>query len=494
MGKRQVLLAVIATIAGCDDVSGGDPAGDAAPAELDATPAATSLVVELSRAEASGPDVVVVDIEVMRGDVGEPEIPVEVTALYAEISEVVDRGDGHYRAEVTPLEASGLIPIRVSALGMQVERTAVVLPEIDARWGQPELVPGLVNTPGYEDSAEVSPDGEWLIVSDASPLDLICCALGCGSDGAAPLDPAGAACNHTRGPFGPPERPDFPGADRILSPTVVHDELPRVGLDLPDGEDFEIAIPPAGGYGFRRQPDGSFGEPFSIAFVADGMHGLFGFTFVRPPEGTHATLMFSLDTLDSSPDSPGVDLYYDPITLGERHILGTYTPGPDGPVVDRYPTRVMLTTFAGKQGNPTVTADGVIHDSENEAEDLFFLAGDPFGQTPLAAPVKVALSRPDRRETMPFMQGNRLYFSDNNSALRSSLRAASGDPALAQTWGPERFELGAESDSLRVGAVLAVGEPSIEVRDGVETLYFVCGVKTSTGLDLGVARVRSRAD
>ena len=54
-------------------------------------------------------------------------------------------------------------------------RTAIVMPAIDAAWGQPEVVPGAVNTAGYEDSSEVSPDGQWLLVSSYSPVDLICC-------------------------------------------------------------------------------------------------------------------------------------------------------------------------------------------------------------------------------------------------------------------------------------------------------------------------------
>lgn len=107
--------------------------------------------------------------------------------------------------------------------------------------------------------------------------------------------------------------------------------------------------------------------------------------------------------------------------------------------------------------------------------------------------MKVALSRADRNETMPFVHGDRLYFSAGNAELRSSVRAVGGDPALAATWPAERVELAAEPGAVRIGAVVAVGEPSIETRDGVESLYFVYVVKTATGLDLGVARVR-RAD
>jgi hypothetical protein len=45
-----------------------------------------------------------------------------------------------------------------------VSRTALVLRDVGPAWGQPEAAPGLVNTPAYEDSSEVSPDGEWLVI------------------------------------------------------------------------------------------------------------------------------------------------------------------------------------------------------------------------------------------------------------------------------------------------------------------------------------------
>ena len=42
--------------------------------------------------------------------------------------------------------------------------TAIVLDEVAPRWGQPRKVAGLVNTSGWEDSAHVTRDGEYLFV------------------------------------------------------------------------------------------------------------------------------------------------------------------------------------------------------------------------------------------------------------------------------------------------------------------------------------------
>lgn len=476
-------------IVGCGD-DGGSVSPDAAP-PIDA--GAPSLQVELARVPAIGADPIEVTAIVHRGAVPADDAAVEIEAAGGQVGPVTALGQGRYRATITPAQPSGELPITVRALGLSVERTAIVMAVIDDGWGQAEAVPGLVNTLAYEDSAEVSPDGEWLLVSDTSPIDLICCVLGCGPDGAPASDPAGAACNHVLGPYGAPERPGFPGADRIVSPTEIHDELPRVGLDLPDGVDFQVALPPVAAYGFHRQPDGSFAEPFSIAFDADGLPGLYGLTFASPIVGGEATLLFALDTLDQSATSPGVDLYTDPVVLGRPHNLGTYSVGPGGQVmVDRYPARVALTSYRGVQGNPGLLPDGVIYDSENAQDDLFFAAGDLRSGAPLAAPVQVALSRAGRGERMPHFHDGRLYFSVDAADVRSSARTPGGDPAAAATWSAERIELGSEAGATRVGAVVAVGEPSIEVRDGVESLYFVYASKTATGLDLDVGRVRRR--
>lgn len=481
---------LLALAVGCDDTTAVSPDAAAPDAPgLDA--GVVAMTVALNRDPAPDPDDVLVDVTLTIDGVGRAGATVATSATSATVGPPADLGDGRYRIRVSPTIASGVVELSVTALGQRVDRTALILPVVASHWGQPELVPGLVNTPGYEDSAEVSPDGAWLLVSDTSPLDIICCALGCGSDGAAALDPAGAACNVSLGPLGPPARPRFPGAERFVSPTVVHDELPPLCVDLPPGQDFAIAFPPVAAYGFRRQPDGSFAEPFLIAFDAAGMPGLYGLTFAAPPVGTAATVVFAHDTLDQSPTSPGVDLFRESITLGADHRLGTYQCVGGVATPDRYPARVPLTDPSSVQGNPTVVPDGIIYDSENAAQDLFFVAGDPLGATPLAAPVRVALSTAERHETMPYFRDGRLFFSADNQALVSSARAPGGNPGQAATWGPERTELALVAPGTSPGEVVAIGEPSIEERSGVTSLYFVYGLRTATGTDLGVARVRA---
>lgn len=452
------------------------------------------LDVALDRREVDGPDVILVDIAVALD--GEPAAgqPVTLTAEGGAAAEVTDLGGGRYRGEVTPDHPSGEVRVRVELLGAEVERTAVVLPLVGPGWGQPERVRGLVNTPGYEDSPEISPDGQWLIVSNTSPIDLVCCLAGCG--GAAALDPAGAACNTALGPYAAPERPDFP-ARRIVSPTQIHDELPSLGLDLPDGQDFQIALPPVAAYGFRRQPDGSYAEPFVIAFEPDGFTvAPFGFTFIGAPQGTSAQVLYGWNDLrvpDEAPENTDNDLWRDDLNLGARNVLGTFTTAPPSlPQLDTPPTPLEGVDRPGMQGNPAVSDDGVWWDSESDLHDLHFAPGDARGGG-LGPAVTVALSRPERHEYQPYLFGGRLYFAADFADIRSAARAPGGDPGLASTWSEEQVELACEPLAPRVGAIVSIGEPSVATIDGAPTLFFLYTNRTATGFDMTVGQVRARA-
>lgn len=423
---------------------------------------------------------------------------VSVTTVDGVYSAVTELGQGRYLAYVLPYAPSGHVRLVTSGGGKVVNYTALMLPQLGDTWGLAEPVPGLVNTPGYEDSAEVSPDGEWLLVSDYSPVDVICCIFGtCGATPVPRQDPAGAHCNASIGPTAAPARPRLPGLERIVSATNIHDEAPSIGLDLPLGTDFVIALPPLTGYGFRRQADGSFAQPFVLGFRVDGVSTPFGYTFAGPVNGTAANLVFAYDDLrnvngDYGPKT-GNDLFRNPVTLGVDNNFGTFSVDALGrPVTDRFPAAVPLPSKAGNQGNPAVSSDGLWFDSEEDANDLFFAAGNALGTATLAAPVTVALSRSNRNETQPYLHQGRLYFATDQSAIVSSARAPGGNPAQAATWGVERLELAAEGGN-RVGAVISIGEPSLAVRNGVTSLYFIYALKTATGLDLNVGRVAARA-
>lgn len=476
-----------------------DGSYDTQTSELSISPLALpTLTVGFDRMELEGPDLVIVIALLRNGTTPVTGAAVTLSSPDGQYSTMTEQSPGNYLGYVLPTQPSGHVRVRVSGAGRVVNKTVLALPDLGPHWGQPEPVPGLVNTAGYEDSAEISPDGEWLIVSDYSPVDMICCIFGT-CDASAPrpsLDPSAPHCNNSLGPISGNARPRLPGANRILSLTNIHDEAPSLGYDMPAGVDMPVALPPLTSYGFRRQPDGSFGAPFLLTFASDGVGTPFGYTFAQAPIGTSAQLVFAYDDLrnvrgDWGPPTSN-DLFHANVTLGVDNILGTYSLDSQGrPITDRFPAAVPLPDKSGPQGNPAVSSDGLWFDTENAQEDLFFAAGNPRGTATLATPVKVAISAPDRKETQPYVHGDRLYFATDQNRIVSSARAPGGAPGLASTWGPERLELASEASN-RVGAVIAIGEPSISVRAGVASMYFIYVIKTATGLDLNVARVNAR--
>lgn len=456
------------------------------------------LTPNLDRVAAEGPDPVTVRVEVLYEGEPQTEADVQISTSNGRVGPITHEGDGVYTAQVTHTLVSGLIKLDITALGVTVTRTAIVMPTLAAHWGQPELVEGLVNTPGHEDSVEVSPDGQWLVVSTYSPIDLLCCLFGvplvCPSGPTA--DPASPVCNVSLGAYDEPQRPLMPGAERILSNTQIHDTLPSLGITAADGGDLPFAVPPVGAYGFHRQSDGSFAEPFVIAFDADGMPvAPFGFNFVPGSTGG-ATVLFAWDdvrTDGSDPANTGNDLYRMSLGLGSPNILGTFTssaPGTTQLDTELDPVPLASADLALPSGNPGYASDGVFYDAEDGEHDLYFAAGDALGPAPLAPAVTVDISSPSQGEYQPFVHQDRLFYARDFAELISVRRGtgAVSDPA---TWSDSTVELGVGAQT-SVGSLLTIGEPSIATVGGSEELYFGFGVRKLNGIDQAVGRVKRR--
>lgn len=436
---------------GCGGGEGAEPT----------VPGGAEPSVTLIREPSAGPDPFVVRV------VGD-DVVVTVDGEEVPTSAV----DGAVEARVEPAEDGVRVDIVVEASGRAFERTALVL-EVGDRWGQPELVPGLVNTPAYEDGPEVSPDGEWLIVSNYSPIDIISCTFSVGPSGLP--DPAAAACNEVLGPVTAPERPDMPGADRVLEDDVIH-AIPELGLVGDDGGDFLVPLPPVAAYGFRRQADGSFAEPFVIAYDMYGLSNApFGFSFV---EGT-AQVIFAWDDV-SSVEQDG-DLFVADLVLGEPNWLGQV----DGSFqVDPPPTPWPVADRVGLQSNAFVVAGGVLYDqhlpeSGPTTSDVYFDDGET---------VQVAgFCRPDREEFQPFVHEDEVVFVAG--AFQEVVTASwdGGDLTDPASFGPEELVVRG------TGRIPSVGEPSVGVHDGVPTVYFLAGyLPEGGGIDGMIARVAAR--
>jgi len=74
-----------------------------------------------------------------------------------------------FRAHLTPGGTGRhVVTATVAHATVTATRTELVMPSVGEDWNQPEPVGGLVNTAGWEDGANISPDGRWLVVQCTS--------------------------------------------------------------------------------------------------------------------------------------------------------------------------------------------------------------------------------------------------------------------------------------------------------------------------------------
>lgn len=459
---------------------------------------------------------------------GEPSVgatlTVELTRGVA--NQVIDNGDGSYVFTVTP-EQTGEHRVSVTTDGVRTSRTALVLSSVHADWGQAMSVEGLVNTEGYEDGVTISPDGEYLFVQ-YGPIYFSSVFLfnaprsigGCeGNRLFFPLNPTPVSnpCLHPWmddiiGPIKAPERPGFYTGGISDDETMLRHNAASYGVL--DNESPVIALPTMI-FGFKRQPDNSFAEPFSIAFndADDGLIGAFGISLLPEVNGT-TTIAFAFndpsnaDMVDFDGNgSDDAESYFDVFTtsiiLGEDTVLGTYVPtGTPNETPNRgtpFPSelvnfgKVGIEGIAGTQGNPHLLQanDGSIaavftddeHDDVNDVDhgelSVYVLNSGAFPNgtwTKTVLPSTINKPAPSN-EIQPFFGQNGLYFTSLGQdvpAIRFS--AYSGSVSAADygnnaNWSPPIDIITAEESV--IGGIVAIGEPTTAIVDSTETLYFV---------------------
>ncbi len=198
-----------------------------------------------------------------------------------------------------------------------------------------------------------------------------------------------------------------------------------------------------------------------------------------------------------------IDVFTMDITLGENTILGTYVPsGVAGtPPVRGTPFPATLANFgkvgiegiAGTQGNPSLYAENgqvqaVFTDDEfDDGGDHGELAvhvlesgsfpGGTWSKSLLPPQVNTAAAD----EIQPYFTGDGLYFTRLGDGAIPAIRYAAYSGANtasaysnAANW-TDAVDIMTASDFIE-GGIAAVGEPTITVREGVETLYFVYAV------------------
>jgi len=452
------------------------------------------------------------------------------SGLASEIDIVLSKGtndaisevsEGTYQFTVTPTQ-TGEHEVTLSYKSTSISRTALVLDSVHADWEQPQAVSGLVNTAGYEDGVTVTPDGEYLFVQYGplyfSAFQLFNTARASGGCEGHRLEyPSGTPnrCTHpwldnTIGPYTGPERPGF--FDGRFSGTTNLHNANSWGVGVEIAPNF---APSTMFYGFKRQADGTFSQPFYLAFndLNDAIINPAGLSFLMHGDGT-ATILFFMDDPsdpdmvdfdgDGSDDAQSLhDVFTSEITLGQNNILGTFnysgTPGTPPVRGTPFPSKLVdfgktgINGIAGTQGNPHLYAEGGIAKSI-WTDDERDTGGDE-GELSVYVPTsgtfpnvttwqKVILPSPVNEpnpsdEIQPFFTGSGLYYTHKSDTENPEIYFSnySGTHSIADFqngahWGTPVKILGADTDYM-TGTIIAVGEPTIATRKGQEYLYFV---------------------
>ena len=438
------------------------------------------------------------------------------------LSPVTDNNDGTYSFTVTPA-TTGEYPVTISYEDASIKRTAVVVNEVLSGIGQPMAVPGdYVNTEGYEDGITITPDGEYLFVqygpihfSGVFAVGDICDDVGY-SIGYNLNDCSGREDSSlvfgSIGPFGNFQRPNFPSEGIVGGEGGV---LKHFSGIVSSGLFNGITGFPTIFYGFKRQSDGTFAEPFRIAFNDPrAAAGPFGMSFVMNGDGT-ARFSFAWNNyFDANADGieateevdDKADIYGGTITLGQDNNLGdiTYT-GPDvfgGDFFDAITlnfTPIPFPSRVGAQGNPHLYDEsGVIKsiwtDSEGDTENISvyrLISGVyPAGTWELdVLPSKIVTGE---EEKMPFFTGDELVMMRGSRIVFHKYQPTNGLCASTYThndcWSDELKALETTGD---VGndEVVGIGEPTIATYEGKDYLYFAYVLRresTTTTVDLNI--------
>ena len=272
-------------------------------------------------------------------------------------------------------------------------------------------------------------------------------------------------------------------------------------------------------YGFKRQADGSFAEPFYLAFddENDAIISPSGLSLMMHDDST-ATIAFAMDD-PSNPDWVDLDgdgttdveslhdIYTTEITLGQNTLLGSFvtsgTPGTPPLRSTPFPSQLVnfgktgLDGIAGTQGNPHLfyasgnAIQSIWTDDEFDAVDdpdrgniaVYLLTAGNFPDgswSKILLPGVVNQPMPSN-EIQPFFTGTGLYYTHSSDTELPEIYYAAysgtqtqGDYENAANWGtPVKILQVGSSDT--EGKIIAIGEPTIASYQGSEYLYFVYG-------------------
>lgn len=456
-------------------------AGGAGGCGSDSTPDVFGISLVFTRVTQAGLDDIKVSATITKNGTPLSGITPVVTLGAGSASAITESSSGVYDFTVTPA-STGEYPVTVSYGGVSKSGTALALFDVHADWGQPMSVEGLVNTEGYEDGPVISADGEWLFIQTGpiynSGLVYFSASTGCnGTLVGCAATTHGDWVYDAVGPYAAPERPGF-YTKRIVSNQINHFTEFYGGLDL-----FSF---PTLFYGFKRQPDGSYRQPFRVS-VDDNQEALlnpYGL-YPRLDSTTNATILFAFnDPTDELGDS-GTDIYSAPITLGQDNDLMTFTTAAGMTRTSTTATALNFPSHLGTQGNPHLysnadgTANSVWVDNEynsDKTQDLFYseLTAGTFPSGTWSSITQLPTDKLDlaaSSESMPFFDGTTLYLHRDSGIVSSN--HLGGVYSASSSWTNTVSILDGGGSCGVVGCISVVGEPTIATIDGKTYLFFV---------------------
>ncbi len=405
-------------------------------------------------------------------------LTMSVASTRGSVGAVTDNGDGTYECTVTPgLSGEYRITAKVMDWDLSAVKTAIVLKKVHSDWGQPQPVPGdMINTGGWEDSINITPDGEWLFLM-YSPM----------SFGGMSVSPSHLWAKNASGPWEGPVRPDFPRG-RISDKGEILHWFPLFCYDpFPP-----MVVQPTAMYGFKKLSDGTFGNPFLISIIDETNND----TMIQ--HGPHIAAVEGKNLMVFNFNDPGLGgtknrVYAVTIAPGEKTILGRYySKGcPSFDKKDFLPELVPLEEPGGTLSinDPHVWADsggpvksiwawkqGDDKDDSTKKIYVYVLKSGTFpgiesdwDTIELPAPINTGPTS----DMQPHFTGDRLYYYRDGANVVAQYKGGNyGDVA---SWGsPETLLESGFSGS--IGEIIVVGEPTVCDYKGKKALYFVYGV------------------
>jgi hypothetical protein len=263
---------------------------------------------------------------------------------------------------------------------------------------------------------------------------------------------------------------------------------------MPDGGDEPFALPPTEVFGFHRQADGSFAEPFPVGFDDEGFWlqpASFSFTSASDPSG--AGVVFEYERLTGSTKA----VEWTSVVLGAPATLGRYSCYAGVLTLSDATSQLLPIEPTAQQPSNVAYAQGRLWVDGPDGGLAWASVSGALPDAGLGAWNGVGLATSAGTYQAPMQDGSRLYYVANDYSIRSSPLTGM-DPSSPASWGAEQIELAPEMVTtgiplIRPGTIVALGQPTVAHPDGgPPELYFVYVVKSATGLDGQVGRARHR--